>query len=176
MDLWTAIESRYSVRAYDPIVDVPPETVDRLLAAAIRAPSAGNRQPWHFYVVRDPAMRRSLADAAYDQAFVSQAPVVIVVCADEEQSAQRYEKRGRELYCLQDTAAAIEHILLGAAALGLGSCWVGAFEEDRASRVLSLPGQHRPVAILPIGKPAHQPTRRSGRLPLDTVVSYVGRA
>ena len=175
MDLWKAIESRNSVRSYDPTVDVPPEAVDRLLAAAIRAPSAGNRQPWHFYVVRDLALRRGLAAAAYDQAFISQAPVVIVVCADAEQSAERYRRRGRELYCLQDTAAATEHILLGAVALGLGSCWVGAFDEDWASRVLGLPQHHRPVAILPIGKPAHEPAMRAGRQPLDTVVSYVGR-
>lgn len=175
MDLWKAIENRYSVRDFDSSVDVSPRDVERLLAAAIRAPSAGNRQPWHFYIVRDPSMRGELAAAALDQEFISQAPVVIVVCADAEQSAQRYRERGRELYCLQDTAAATEHILLGAVALGLGGCWVGAFDENEASLVLNLPGHHRPVAILPIGKPSSEvpwPTRRE---PLDTVVSYVGR-
>lgn len=175
MDLWQAIDHRCSVRRFDPTVDVPPETVEHLLQAAIRAPSAGNRQPWHFYVVREQAVRDGLAAAAGGQIFISQAPVAIVVCADAEQSAQRYGDRGRELYCLQDTAAATEHILLGAVALGLGSCWVGAFDEDQASRVLDLPPRHRPVAILPIGKPATEPTRRTGRQILDSVVSYVGR-
>ena len=176
MDFWQVIKDRRSVREFDTGVDVPEEAVERLLAAAIRAPSAGNRQPWHFYVVRDPAMRRKLAEAAYGQEFVSQAPVAIVVCADAEQSAARYGQRGRDLYCLQDTAAATEHILLAAVALGLGGCWVGAFDEQRAAGVLSLPKRHRPVAILPIGKPAAQATpdseksARTPRLPLRSVV------
>ncbi len=172
MDFWQLLENRYSVRDFDLSVEVSSEEVERLLSAAIRAPSAGNRQPWHFYVVRDRAVRQALAAAAYGQEFVAQAPVVIVVCADAEQSAGRYGDRGRELYCLQDTAAATEHILLAAVALGLGGCWVGAFDEGRAARVLDLPKRHRPVAILPIGKPVGRPVMRP-RQPLGTVASYI---
>jgi nitroreductase len=174
MDFWQVLEDRFSVRDFDSTVDVPRETVERLLQAAIRAPSAGNRQPWHFYVVRDPAVRQGLSGAAYGQVFITQAPVVIVVCSDAEQSAERYGQRGGELYCLQDTAAATEHILLAAVASGLGGCWVGAFDERRAARVLDLPHRHRPVAILPIGKPATLPSMRTSRQPLPAVVSYVG--
>jgi len=174
MEFWQVLDSRYSVRSFDPAVDVPPETVERILAAAIRSPSAGNRQPWHFCVVRDPSLRRGLAAAAYGQDFVAQAPVAIVVCADAEQSAERYGQRGRELYCLQDTAAAAEHILLAAVALGLGGCWVGAFDEGQAARVLDLPRRRRPVAILPIGKPLSETARRTSRRPLESVVSYFG--
>ena len=174
MDFWQVLQERYSVRAFDPSIDVPPETIDRLLEAAIRAPSAGNRQPWHFYVVRDPEVRQGLAAAAHGQGFVAQAPVTIVVCADAEQSAERYGQRGRDLYCLQDTAAAAEHILLAAVDLGLGGCWVGAFDEGQASRVLNLPGRHRPVAILPIGKPAGELGGRTSRRSLEQVVSRVG--
>ncbi|MGD8790944.1 MAG: nitroreductase family protein [Anaerolineae bacterium] len=173
-DFWQVLQARRSVRHFDPDVPVPPETVERLLAAAIAAPSAGNRQPWHFYVVRDPAVRRGLAAAAYGQDFVAQAPVVIVVCADPEQSAERYKERGRVLYCLQDTAVATEHILLAAVAVGLGGCWVGAFDEGAAARVLALPARHRPVAILPIGKPAGEAARRTPREPIEAVASYVG--
>ncbi len=173
MDFWQVLEERHSVRSFDPAVDVPPEVVERLLAAAIRAPSAGNRQPWHFYVVRHRSTRQALAAAAYGQSFVAQAPVVIVVCADAGQSAGRYGQRGRELYCLQDTAAATEHILLAAVALGLGSCWVGAFDEYQVAQALHLPPQHRPVAILPIGKPAGRATASPPRQPLQAVVSYV---
>lgn len=173
MDFWQVIDSRASIREYDPTVEVPPEALQRILQAAIRAPSAGNRQPWHFYVVRDPAVRRGLAQAAFGQDFVAQAPVAIVVCADAEQSAGRYGQRGRELYCLQDTAAAIEHIHLASVALGLGSCWVGAFDEHQAAQVLHLPGHHRPVAIVPIGKPAGKSGRRAARRPLSSVVSTV---
>lgn len=174
MDFWELIEKRHSIRHFDPAVDVPAETVERLLQAAILAPSAGNRQPWHFYVVRDPALRQGLATAAYGQVFVYQAPVVIVVCADAAQSAERYGQRGRELYCLQDTAAAIEHILLAAVALDLGSCWVGAFDEREAARVLDLPARHRPIAILPIGKPVGPPTGRPQRRPLTEIATTLG--
>ena len=173
MLFWTLLEDRYSVRDYDPDVEVSPETVERILEAAIRAPSAGNRQAWHFYVVRDLEVRQSLVAAAGGQSFVAQAPVAIVVCADAEQSAERYGQRGRELYCLQDTAAAVEHMLLAAVALDLGGCWVGAFNEERAAQALDLPQRHRPVAILPIGKPASEPARRTPRRALSQVVTYV---
>lgn len=171
MDLFEAIEARRSIRRFDPAVEVPPETVEKLLRAAIMAPTGGNRQPWHFYVVRDAALRAGLMAAAYGQGFIGQAPVAIVVCADADKSGERYGQRGRELYCLQDTAAAVEHMLLGAAALGLGTCWVGAFDEGEAARALNLPANHRPVAIVPIGKPAEAPARRP-RQALDEVVTY----
>lgn len=174
MDFWHVIENRYSVRRFDQDVDVPPEAVERLLGAAISAPSAGNRQPWHFYVVRDDEVRRDLVAAAYGQTFIAQAPVAIVVCAIPEQSAARYNQRGRDLYCLQDTAAAVEHILLASVALGFGGCWVGAFDEGRAAGALDLPAEHRPVAILPIGKPAGKPANRTSRQALESVASYVG--
>jgi len=173
-DFWQVLQARHSVRHFDPGIPVSAETVDRLLQAATAAPSAGNRQPWHFYVVRDPGARRDLAAAAFGQGFVAQAPVVIVVCADAEQSAERYGQRGRQLYCLQDTAAATAHILLAAVALGLGSCWVGAFDEGEAAHVLDLPAHHRPVAILPIGKPASEAAGRTPREPIQAVASYIG--
>ncbi|NLF12881.1 MAG: nitroreductase family protein [Anaerolineaceae bacterium] len=174
MDFWQVLEARYSVRRFDPAADVPPETVERILQAAIRAPSAGNRQPWHFYVVRDAALRSGLAAAAFGQEYVAQAPVAIVVCADAEQSAARYHERGRELYCLQDTAAAATHILLAAVALGLGSCWIGAFDEGQAAAVLELPSRHRPVAILPIGRPAGERGGATSREPLESVATFLG--
>lgn len=170
MDLWKAIEGRYSVRDFVP-TEVSESTVQRILEAAIRAPSAGNRQPWHFIVVRYAEMKRELAAAAGGQDFVGSAPVVIVVCADAERSATRYGDRGRELYCLQDTAAATEHILLAATALGLGGCWVGAFDEQAAARALALPGHLRPVAMVPIGQPAMPQGERRQRRPLSEVTS-----
>jgi len=152
MDLWTAIDRRYSVRWFSS-AEVSASTVRKILAAAIRAPSAGNRQPWHFIVVRREAVKHALARAAYGQGFVAQAPVVIVVCADPERSAVRYGARGRELYCLQDTAAATEHMLLAATALGLGGCWVGAFDPDAVKRVLRVPDGVEPEAIISLGYP-----------------------
>jgi len=172
MDFWSVIERRRSVRAFSKETEVSKDAVAQVLRAAILAPSAGNRQPWHFIVVRDPSLRKALAEAAYGQEFLAEAPVVIVVCAEPQRSANRYGKRGAELYCLQDTAAAIEHILLAATALGLGTCWVGAFDESRAAKSLQLASHFRPVALIPIGKPVSEGPRETGRRPLEEVVEY----
>ncbi len=172
MDFWEVIEKRHSVRDFLPD-DVPEEDVRKILHAAIRAPSAGNRQPWHFYVVRDQQVKRGLARAALNQEFVAKAPLVIVVCADPGRSAARYGNRGAELYCLQDTAAATEHILLAATALGYGSCWVGAFNEMEAAAVLKLPPHLRPVAIIPIGKPGKESFARTPRRPIEEVCTFI---
>jgi nitroreductase len=171
-DVFDAIKERRSIRAFKD-EEIPEATVTRLLEAACHAPSAGNLQPWKFFVVSQGASKKRLAEAAFGQTFVAEAPTVIVVCALPEVSAARYGDRGRELYCLQDTAAAVQNILLGANALGLGSCWVGAFDEQEAAKVLDLPGHCRPVAMIPLGYPAkegHLPARR----PADEVVYLVG--
>ena len=132
MEVWEAIAQRASVRQYRPD-DVSPKLVHRILEAAISAPSAGNRQPWHFWIVRNPAVREALSEAAWNQRSVAEAPVVIVVCTEAERSAATYGQRGRDLYCIQDTAAAVTNILLMATALELGTCWVGAFDETTGS-------------------------------------------
>lgn len=173
MDFWEVIEARRSVRWFDTQQDVPQQLVKQMLRAAIRAPSAGNRQPWHFVVVRRPEVKEELAIAAWGQSFVAQAPLVIVVCAEPERSASRYGRRGVELYCLQDTAAATEHILLAATALGLGSCWVGAFDEGEAARALNLPAGLRPVALIPVGYPAQEAGGRTSRRPIQEVVEAI---
>jgi nitroreductase len=173
MDFWQTVEQRYSVRGFDAQAQISSEVIERLLETATKAPSAGNRQPWHFYVVRNEDVRRQLAAAAHGQSFIAQAPVAIVVCTNPEQSAARYGDRGRDLYCLQDTAAAVEHILLGVVALGLGSCWVGAFDESEAAKALDLPPSLRPVAILPIGMPARPSARRTTRKGVGSVTTYI---
>lgn len=161
MDVYEAINSRASVRAFTR-EDVPEETVSRLLEAAVRAPTAGNLQPWRFFVVRDLDARSGLAEAAWGQAVVKSAPVVIVVCADLDVSAHGYGSRGETLYAIQDTAAAIENMLLCAVAEGLGACWVGAFQEKQAVAALGLPPGERPLAMIALGHPAGPctPTRR----------------
>lgn len=173
VDFWQVLEGRQSVRSFNTEREVPSEIVTRLLEAAIRAPSAGNCQPWYFFVVRNQGTKRALAEAALNQWFLSEAPVVMVVCAEAERSAIRYGDRGRRLYSLQDTAAAIENLLLAAVASGLGACWVGAFDEEEASRALDLPSHLRPVAIVPVGYPAGRPSLRTDRRRLDTVVKVI---
>jgi nitroreductase len=173
MDFWETVEKRHSVRRFDVDHDVAPEIVERILRAATLSPSAGNCQPWHFFVVRNAAIKEHLAQAAWGQRFVAEAPLVIVVCTESARSSARYGPRGNDLYCLQDTAAATEHILLAATALGLGACWVGAFDEKAATQALQLPAHLRPVAMVPIGYPLQPTGRHTTRRGLDEVVTYV---
>ena len=102
MDFWEVINRRHSVREYDVSADVSDKQVETILSAAIEAPSAGNCQPWSFIVVRDLAIRRGLVEAVFGQAFLAQAPMVIVACCEPSRSAARYGRRGMNLYCLQD--------------------------------------------------------------------------
>ncbi|MDY7039741.1 MAG: nitroreductase family protein [Chloroflexota bacterium] len=173
MDYWETVEKRHSVRRFNMDHEVSPEIVERILHAAILAPSAGNCQPWHFFVVRHAKTKERLAEAAWGQRFLIEAPVVIVVCTEPARSSARYGPRGSGLYCLQDTAAATEHILLAATALGLGSCWVGAFDERAAAQALQLPDNLRPVALVPLGHPRRPTVRQTTRRQLDEVVTYI---
>ena len=171
MDVLEAIKGRRSVRAFESGKDVSEKTVEGLIIAAQWAPSAGNIQPWEFIVVRRPEIKKRLAEAAFNQSFIEEAPVVIVVCADENRSSEGYGQRGRTLYCIQDTAAAIQNIHLAAYSLGLGTCWVGAFKEEEASEVLSIPRGTRPVALIPVGYASKFPRPRSKRA-LDDIVHH----
>lgn len=170
MDLFEAIKHRRSTRAYTK-ENVSEEEIEKLIEAAGWAPSAGNIQPWEFIIVRDVKTKQKLAAAALDQIFIEEAPVVIVVCADEAQSSQGYGNRGATLYCIQDTAAAIENILLAAHALGLGTCWVGAFREDLVKKALNAPMNVRPVAIVPVGYAAEKPNAPMKKS-LNEIVHY----
>lgn len=168
MDFMELVKTRRSIRAFEDR-PVPARVIETLLTAARWAPSAGNLQPWHFYAVTDPALRRELSQRAYPEAWFGRAPAIIVVCAVAGESAARYGKRGSGLYCLQDTAAAVQNILLAAHSLGLGTCWVGAFDEAACADVLGMPEGRRPVAMIPLGYPAQQPTPRPRKAAADVV-------
>jgi len=170
MDVLEAVKGRRSIRAFKN-QDVQAGIVEELIDAARWAPSAGNIQPWEFIIVRKPRIKRRLVEAALGQMFIEEAPVVIVVCANEERSSQGYGVRGKTLYCLQDTAAAMQNIHLTACSLGLGTCWVGAFREEETREILRIPRGMRPVAIIPVGYPAEVPTARS-RKPISQIVHY----
>ena len=170
MDVLEAIKGRRSIRAFKN-QGVPAEIVEELIDAARWAPSAGNIQPWEFIIVRKPRIKRRLVETALGQMFIEEASVVIVVCADEERSSQGYGVRGKTLYCIQDTAAAMQNIHLTAYSLGLGTCWVGAFREEEARKILKIPRGTRPVAIIPVGYPAEAPTARM-RKSISQIVHY----
>ena len=162
MEVFEAIFERRSVRKFTG-EDVSKEDLERILEAGRWAPSAGNVQPWEVIVVRSRELKERLAEAALSQEFVSEAPVVIVVCVDLKRAARTYGERGRSLYCIQDSAAAIQNMLLAAHSLGLATCWVGAFYEEEVKDILGIPEGFRPVALIPLGYPAYKPPKPSRR-------------
>ena len=152
MNVFEAIKTRRSIRVYAN-KNISKQHIDQLIEAARWAPSAGNTQPLELVVVKDGEIKRKLSEAALNQRFIEKAPVVIVICADITRSYRIYGNRGKNLYSIQDTAAATENILLAAQELGLATCWVGAFKENDVANAVEAPNNIIPLAIVPIGYP-----------------------
>ena len=156
MDILKAIKERRSIRDFQK-KDIPKEIVDKLIDSLIWAPSAGNLQSRKFYFVKDAKLKESIADAALGQNFIAESPLVIVGCTDSRISS-RYGERGEYLYTIQDVAVSIMGMTLVAHENGLGTVWVGAFNEDDVFDILKLPKNLRPVAIVPVGYPVKIPS------------------
>jgi nitroreductase len=168
--LLSLMRERKSIRSFDPRREIAPSDVNLILEAARLAPSAGNLQTWYFFLIRDCEKKRMIVDAAYGQSFIAQAPLVVVVAIDKNR-AKEYGDRGLHLYGIQDTAAAIEHILLAARALGIGSCWIGAYSEEKLEQVLHINRkQYRTVAIIPLGYSEEYPRNR-GRITISDIIT-----
>lgn len=157
---------RYSVRKYQDLA-VEKEKILQILEAARIAPSAVNFQPWHFIALTDKGVISKVAEA-YSREWLRRAPVIIVACGDHQKSWKR--KDGKD-HCDIDLAIAIDHMTLAAADLGLGTCWVCAFDAERCHEILELPDHLEVVALLPIGYPAGE---REGinRKSLAEIVSW----
>ena len=155
MEVADAIERRRSVRSYTDR-EIPDGMLKAMLHAGQMAPSAGNMQGRDFIIVKDRDLRGSISRAALGQRFILEAPVCIVVCANVARSSSRYGKRG-ELYAIQDSAASVMNMMLLAQDLGLGTCWVGAFNEQAVAQLLNIPQGVRPVALIPVGYPDETP-------------------
>ncbi len=199
MDLFEAIEARRSVRKYT-AEPVPDELVRKVLEAARIAPSTSNTQSWKFKVVTDPSTRDRLRELAFNQRFVSEAPVVIACCLDFEAFAERGRRtlelvlKGRVRPSLEmmlrsvrggrdkeldpervivngaiNVSIATEHMALAATALGLGTCWVRAFEAGKVEELLGVPDSCKVLVMLTLGYPAQSPPARP-RKPLDEIL------
>ena len=171
MDFLELAWKRKSIRSFK-TDEIPQEKIAKLLEALRAAPSGGNRQPWYFYVIRNSAMKEKIFNLSCKQEFILNAPVFFVVCTDPERTAERYGDRGRNLYSIQDTAAAIQNLLLCAVDIGLAACWCGAFDEAALSEILELKNGFRPVAIIPVGYAANDPEKRNRR-PVEEIVTYI---
>jgi nitroreductase len=153
------IFSRRSVRKYQD-KQVPQEMLEDLLQAAMAAPSAVAKDPWHFLVIRERGSLNRLAEVLPNAPMLRQAPAAIVVCGDIERAHDRQES-----FMLQDLSAAVENVLLAANALGLGTCWLGVHPRqermDGIRRLFKLPDEIIPVAGIAVGWPAEQPEMRT---------------
>jgi len=162
MDLFETIRARQSVRAYQ-TKEIEPDKLNAILSAANQSPSAGNLQAYQIILLREKSLVLKLSKATYNQDFMTQAPVVLVFCADAERSGAKYGPAGERLFCVQDATIATAYAQLAATALGLATCWIGAFDEQKVAGVLGLKPGFRPVAILPVGWPAESPERTPRR-------------
>jgi len=160
MDALEAIKQRRSVRKYDR-KPVPERDLLAILEAGRQAPSAANRQPWHFVVVKDEEVKRKLAAACSGQAWMADAGVIVAGLGKPSINEKWYPV---------DVAIAMQNMILAATALGYGTCWIGAFEHDRVRDLLQAPEDMRVVALTPIGVPADSPDARP-RQPLAEFAS-----
>jgi nitroreductase len=142
MKVFEAVQSRRSIRAYEPR-PVPEDVLSRILEAGRLAPSANNRQPWHFIVVKDPEKKKVLSAGKYAH-FLVDTPVVVVGCGDAELSPRWYAV---------DVTIALQNMVLTATEEGLGTCWIGSFDEDPVRKCLNVPERYKVVAMLAMGYP-----------------------
>lgn len=168
MKVLEVIQKRRSVRKYkeDPI---PEEALLRVLEAARLAPSGKNFQPWKFIVVKDKALKEKLAQASAGQFFMAEAPIIIVGCGFPDNC---YARMGRYMKSWSvDVTIALEHLILQAQEEGLGTCWIGSFEEEEVKAILNVPEEVKVLALTPLGYPDEIPRFR-GRKSLDEIISY----
>jgi nitroreductase len=168
MSILDVIRARRSVRAYQN-KPIPEDVFLRVMEAARLAPSGKNTQPWKFILVKDQARKRELAEASRGQLFMAEAPLIIVACGYPERS---YQKQGNYMQSWPiDVTIAIDHLMLQAQAEGLGTCWIGAFDENTVKQILGVPPGVKVLALTPLGYPAESPRDR-GRKNLEAIVSY----
>ncbi len=158
LDVFKAILERRSIRKYVKNEKIPEETLQKLLEAARLAPSGKNRQDWSLVIVEDPEIKQELVPACNNQNFVGNASIVIAGIVNPSWK-----------WCDVDLAIAFQQIVLEAVELGLGTCWIGAFEEDKVKKVLNIPRKLRVTALLTVGFPAEKPKPKSKK-PLEQLI------
>ena len=171
MDFFETVRRRKSYRGFSSI-DLETESLRRILEAANSAPSAGNLQAYEIVVVSDSGKKKALAEACFDQKFIASAKLVFVFFANPERSAE-YGERGEKLFCIQDATIAAAYTQLAAAANGLASVWVGAFDPEAVKKILKSPEKLIPVAVIPLGFAAIE-AEKTPRRALDNLVHEDG--
>jgi len=150
METYKAIMERHSARSFKD-KEVPFEVIGKILEAGKAAPSAGNLQNWKFIVVSKENKKHEIAEACAEQHWIGGAPFIIVVVGEPEAAKRHYGTRGERLYTIQNSAAAIENMLIMASDLGIAGCWIGAFDEGKLRHELRIPESGVIYAVLPFG-------------------------
>ncbi len=168
MEVKDAIERRRSVRSYEDR-DVDRSTLEDIMDSVRLAPSASNRQDWKFVLVDEDSVKDQLYKAANEQSFVREAPVVIAGVATEPEEKMSCEVKAGTV----DLTIALDHLTLRAAEEGLGTCWIGAFDQKKVKEILEIPEGHKVIALMPLGYPTYDLTAESKRRKkLEEIISY----
>lgn len=159
MDIFEAIQKRRSIRSY---IEKPVEfeKIATIIEAGHLAPNAGNVQEWKFLLVTEKEKIKQVANYCLEQYWIASAPVLIIICCDPNKQEVQYGLRGVRLYSIQDSACAAENMLLAATGLGLGSCWIGAFDEEKIKEIFNIPKQIRVQSVLTFGYSNELPTQQ----------------
>ncbi len=170
MNLYEAIQKRRSVRKFQD-KRIPEEVLQRVLDAGRLAPSAVNLQPWRFIVIRDLEIKRRLLECTRGAKHLHlvMGDVSIVACGNERDC---YQRQGDYMKTFAiDVSLALDHMMLAATAEGLGTCWIGAFNEGKVKELFDIPDPWRVVGMTPLGYPDEEPEFR-GRKSLDEIICY----
>ncbi len=161
MSLVDVILNRRSIRRYKQ-KEIPENVLDKILEAGRQAPSAMNRQPWHFVVLSDDGIKKELSKGLFNR-HVKDSPVTIVGCA----STGLIDRKWSTI----DTSIALQNMVIAAWAMGLGSCWIGDFKEKKVKQLLDIPDKWKVVALVSFGYPAEKPHQRR-RKSIEKIVSF----
>ena len=166
MDVAEAIKKRRSVRSYKPDL-IPEESLKKILEAARLAPSAHNAQEWKFIVVKDTQKKKKLAEAALNQDFIAEAPVVIAAVSLNPEAQSTSDVPAYAV----DLAIAVDHMTLQAVEEDLGTVWIGAFDQEKVKNILEIPKNYKVVILLPLGFPTNKPGSKI-RKTIEEIVSF----
>ena len=169
-DILELIKSRRTIKHYLPKF-VSWENISKVLDAGRHAPSSGNIQNWKFVLAIEPEQKQAVAKACHEQYEISNAAVLIVVLAELEVAERYYGLRGERLYAIQNCAAAIQNMLLEAQSLGLGTTWIGAFDEEAIKEIFKIPEDVRPQAVVALGYPREIPPKPP-KYPMEVMVFF----
>ena len=169
MDFYDVLKKRKSYRGYDSSKNIPDDVLDRIGQAVNLAPTACNRQPIRFLLIRDQALREKVCNI-YTKPWLKEAPAILVALENESEAWHRFEGESASII---DTAIAMEHFVLAAAAEGLGTCWICAFKRDEMDQALNIEKPWHSVAISPLGYAKADACSNTSRKPQNEIFQVI---